>query len=139
MTNFNNTPQFTAPNIAAVLRALPDTDGTYHDVVRHASEYGVAMSPSTLGKWVSKGRSDIKANKRQTAYARFALKFDQLRREHCTADANRTREFDLALQILERTCDCGNEKTILPDGTLADACRQCQDLEDQGRPPRRST
>ena len=139
MANDNYTPRFTAPNIAAVLRALPDTDGTYHDVIRQVSEYGVALSPTTLGKWVSNGRADLKANKRQTAYARFALKFDQLRREHHTADANRTREFDLALQILERTCDCGNEKIILPNDTLAHTCRQCQDMEDQGRPARRST
>ena len=139
MANDNYTPRFTAPNIAAVLRALPDTDGTYHDVIRQVSEYGVTLSPSTLGKWVSNGRADLKANKRQTAYARFAQKFDQLKREHCAADANRNREFDLALQILERTCECGNEKIILPDGTLADACRQCQDIQDHGRPPRRST
>ena len=139
MPNDNNTARFTAPNIAAVLRALPDTDGTYHAVIRQVSEYGVALSPSTLGKWLSNGRADIKANKRQTAYARFAQKFDQLKREHCAADANRNREFDLALQILERTCECGNDKIILPDGTLGDTCRQCQDIEDHGRPPRRST
>ena len=139
MANDNKTARFTAPNIAAVLRALPDTDGTYHDVIRQVSEYGVTLSPTTLGKWVSKGRSDIKANKRQTAYARFALKFDQLKREHCAADANRTREFDLALRILERTCDCGNEKMILPDGTLGETCRECQEIEGQGRPPRQST
>ena len=125
MTNSNYTPRFIAPNIAAVLRALPETDGTYHDVIRQVSEHGVTLSPSTLGKWGSKGRSDLKANRRQTAYARFAQKYDQLKREHCAADANRTREFDLALQILERTCDCGNEKIIFPNGTLADACRQC--------------
>ena len=139
MANGSNTARFTAPNIAAVLKALLDTDGTYHDVIRQVSEYGVALCQSTLGKWVSKGRSDIKANRRQTAYARFALQYDQLKREHCTADANRTREFDLALQILEGTCDCGNEKVTLPDGSLADTCRQCKDLEDQGRSPRRST
>ena len=138
MTNSNNTARFTGPNIAAVLRALPDSDGTYHDVIRQVSEYGVALSPSTLGKWLATGRSDIRANKRQTAYARFAQKYDQLKREHCAADANRTREFDLALQILERACDCGNQKMTMPDGTLGDACRQCQDLEDQGRPRRRS-
>ena len=138
MANDNNTARFTGPNIAAVLRALPDTDGTYHDVIRQVSEYGVALSPSTLGKWVSNGRTDIRAKKRQTAYARFAQKYDQLKREHCAADANRTREFDLALQIMERTCDCGNEKITLPDGTLADSCRECQDIEDLGRPTRRS-
>ena len=137
MTNSENTPRFTAQTIAAVLRALPDTDGTYHDVIRQVNEYGVVLSPSTLGKWVSKGRADIKANNRQTAYARFAQKYDQLKREHCAADANRTREFDLALQILEKTCDCGNEKMILPYGSFGNACRQCQDFGDQGRPRRR--
>ena len=129
---------FTAENIATVLRALPETNGTYREVVRRASEYDVNVSLVTLGKWLAHGRADIKANRRQTAYAKFSQHFDRIRREHCNADANRTREFDLALQILERTCDCGNEKTILPDSTLADTCRQCQDNEDQGRPARRS-
>ena len=110
MVNDNYTPRFTAPNIAAVLRALPDTDGTYHNVIRQISEYGVALSPSTLGKWVSNGRADLKANRRQTAYARFAQKYDQLKREHCAADANHAHEFDLTINMLERTCDCGNEK-----------------------------
>ena len=48
-------------------------------------------------------------------------------------DANRTRQFDLVLQILERTFDCGNEKTTLPDDTLADAGRQCQQIEEPER------
>ena len=133
MTNSNNAPRFTAPNICAVLRAVPESDGTYHDVIRKINEYGVTLSPSTLGKWISNGRADIKANKRQTAYARFALKFDQLKREHCTADAHRNREFDLALKILERTCDCGNEKITLPDGSLGDAGHDFQVREEQGR------
>ena len=67
------------------------------------------------------------------AYARFAQKYDQIQREHCTDDANPNREFDLALQILERTCECGNEKMAMPDGTLGDTCRQRQYIEDHGR------
>ena len=130
---------FTAETIATVLRALPETNGTYREVVRRASEYDVKISPVTLGKWLAHGRADIKANRRQTAYAKFSRHFDRIRREHCNADANRIREFDLALQILERTCDCDNEKITLPDGSLADTCRQCQDIEDHERPPRRST
>ena len=144
MTNGNNTARFTAPNIAAVLRALPDTDGTYHDVIRQVSEYGVALCQSTLGKWVSSGRSDIKANRRQTAYARFALKYDQLKREHCTADANRTREFDLALQILEGTCDCATRRArspTAPSPTPAGSARTSRTKDDRpgdrrkGHPP----
>ena len=65
--------------------------------------------------------------------------YDEIKAENCNADANRNREFDLALRILGRLCDCGNEKIILPDGTLGDACRQCQDFEDHRPPPRRST
>ena len=104
---------------------------TLDEVVELAHQHGADVTTYTLGKWVSHGRADLKANRRQTAYARFAQKYDQLKREHCAADANRTREFDLALQILERACDCGNEKMTMPDGTLEDTCRQCQDLEEQ--------
>ena len=49
MANDNYTPRFTAPNIAAVLRAIPETDGTYQDVIRQVSEYGVALSPARAG------------------------------------------------------------------------------------------
>lgn len=72
MANDNKAARFTALDIAAVLCALHDTDGTHHHVIRQISEYGVALSPSTLSKWVGHGRSDIRANKRQTAYSRFA-------------------------------------------------------------------
>ena len=128
---------FTAENIAAVLRALPETDGTYQQVMEQAREYGSDVSKATLGKWVSSGRADIRAGKRQTAYARFAQQFDRIKAEHCTPDAGRNREFDRALQILEMTCDCGNDKMTLADGTLADTCRECQDIDGQGRPRRR--
>ena len=32
---------FTAENIVAVLRAIPESDGTYRDVARKAEKYGV--------------------------------------------------------------------------------------------------
>ena len=31
---------FTAENIVAVLRAIPESDGTYRDVARKAQQYG---------------------------------------------------------------------------------------------------
>ena len=68
--------RFTARSIAAVLRALPETEGSYQEVVRQASEYGVAISQSTFSKWVTNGR----AGKRHTRYARFAQQYDRLRR-----------------------------------------------------------
>ena len=92
-----------------------------------------------MGKWLAYGRADITANKRQTTYARFAQKYDQLKREHCNADVARNQEFDRAIQIQERTCECGNQKVTFADDTLADACHRCHDLEDHGPPPRRST
>ena len=79
----NGVGLFTAENIVAVVRALPETD-----------------------------------------------------RRCQTADANRNREFDLALQFLESACDCGNEKMTLPDGTRAETSRECQGIEEQGRPRR---
>ncbi len=127
----SNTGYFTAENLAAVLRALPETDGTYAEVVKRARDYEADVSRYLLGKWVATGRRDRKAGQRTTAFARFADHFDRLKAEHCTADANRRREYERALQILERTCECGHEKMVLPDGSLADSCRRCNDMEEQ--------
>ena len=52
--------------------------------------------------------------------------------EHCSPDANRNRELDRAFEILDRTCECGNDKITAPDGSLADRCRECQDLDRRG-------
>ena len=57
--------------------------------------------------------------------------YDEIKEEHCTAEANRSREFDRAMQILERTCECGNDEMTMPDGTLGDTCRECHELESQ--------
>ena len=137
-SNTKGTGYFTAENIVAVLRALPETDGTYNEVIKRAGEYGRDVSQHTLGKWVSTGRTDLKAGKRQTAFARFAQRYDQVMEEHCNADANRNRELDRAFEILARTCACGNEKTVMPDGKLADQCRECLDLDGTGRQRRRA-
>ena len=132
-SNTKGIGHFTTDNIVAVLRALPETDGTYAQVIKQAREQGASVSKTTLSNWVSNGRANIKAGKRQTAYARFAQRYDALIEEHCNAEANRTRELDRAFEILDSTCECGNEKTTLADGTRADRCRQCQELDDTGR------
>jgi hypothetical protein len=51
--NTKRTGLFTAENIAAVLRALPETDGTYQQVTEQAREYGSDVTHYALGKWVS--------------------------------------------------------------------------------------
>ena len=122
-----------------MLRALPETDGTYQQVIEQAREYGSEVSKYTLGKWVSSGRADIRAGKRQTVYARFAQQFDRIKTEHCTPDAGRNREFGRAIEILAQTCECGNEKSLMPDGTLGDQCQDCQKIENQGRQHGRRT
>ena len=109
---------FTAENIAAVLRALPETDGTYQQVIEQTQEYGSDVSKATLGKWVSIGRADMRAGSRQTAYPRFAQQFDQSNAEQCNADANRNREFDRAMETLNQTCDSGNLMMLMPDGIV---------------------
>ena len=105
---------FTAENIVAVIRAIPESDGTYRDVARKAEQYGGNFQYHTISNWVSHGRADVEAGQPSTAYARFT---------------NRNREFDRALEILERTCECGNDKMLLPDGKLASTCQECQDLD----------
>ena len=50
---------FTAENIAAVLRAIPESDGTYRDVASKAEQYGGNFH--TISNWTSHGRADIEA------------------------------------------------------------------------------
>ena len=50
---------FTADNIVSILRALPETNGTYAQVIARAAEHGAQLSATTLGKWVTTGRADI--------------------------------------------------------------------------------
>ena len=52
---------FTTDNIVSILRALPETNGTYAQVIARAAEHGAQLSATTLGKWVTTGRADIEA------------------------------------------------------------------------------
>ena len=123
---------FTADNIVSILRALPETNGTYAQVIARAAEHGAQLSATTIGKWVTTGRADSQAGNAHTAYARFSQRYDSIMAEHCSPDANRNRELDRAFEILERTCERGNDKLLAPDGTLADTCRECQDRDRRG-------
>ena len=88
--------------------------------------YGGTVHYHTISNWVSHGRADVVAGQPSTAYARFTKRYREMIAEHCGPDTNRNREFDRALEILERTCECGNDKVLLPDGKLAEQCRECQ-------------
>ena len=52
---------FTAENIVAVLRAIPESDGTYRDVASKAEQYGGNFQYHTLSNWASHGRADVEA------------------------------------------------------------------------------
>ena len=108
---------FTAENIVAILRAIPESDGTYRDVARKAEKYGGNIQYYTISNWASHGRADVEAGQASTAYARFTKLYQDLIAEHCQPDNNRNRELDQALEILERTCECGNDKMLLPSGS----------------------
>ena len=124
---------FTAENIVAVLRAIPESDGTYRDVARKAEQHGGNVQYHTIAGWLSHGRADIEAGQPSTAYARFTKLYRELVDEHCGPDTNRSRELDQALEILKRTCECSNEKMLLPDGKLGNTCQECQDLDARQR------
>ena len=115
---------------------------TAENIAGKAQEHGAILSPYTISSWLNRSRAGIRARRNNTAYARFAKQYDQLRAEHCGSDANRNREFNRefnrALEILERTCECDNDKMLMPDGKLAEQCRECQDIEERGRQQRRS-
>ena len=120
---------FTTENIVAVIRAIPESDGTYRDVARKADQYGGNVHYHTIAGWLSHGRADVAASQPSSAYARFTKLYQDLIDEHCGLDNKRYREFDRALEILERTCECGNDKMLLPDGKLGSTCQECQDLD----------
>ena len=124
---------FTAENIVAVIRAIPESDGTYQDVARKAQQYGGYFHHHTISNWVSHGQADMEAGQPSTAYARFTKRYKDLIDEHCGPDTNRNREFDRALEILKRTCQCGNHKVLMSDGKLSSTCQEYQDLDTQQR------
>ena len=66
---------FTAENIVAVIRAIPESDGTYPDVARKAQQYGGNVQYHTISNWVSHGQADIEAGQPSTAYARFTKRY----------------------------------------------------------------
>ena len=94
-----------------------------------AEQYGGNVQYHTISNWISHGRADVAAGQPSTAYARFTKLYRDLIAEHCQPDNNRNRELDQALEILERTCECGNDKMLLPDGKLGNTCQECQDLD----------
>ena len=124
---------FTAENIVAVIRAIPESDGTYRDVARKAEQYGGNIQYHAISNWASHGRADVAAGKPSTAYARFTKLYRELVDEHYRPDNNRNRELDRALEILKRTCECGNDKMLLPEGKLGSTCQECQDLDARQR------
>ena len=120
---------FTASNIAAVLNAIPESNGTYADVANAARQKGAEVSPNTIAKWVTRGHRDI-TEKKSTALARFTQHYDNRIKEHCGPETNRHRELEQALFLLERSCECGQEKMLQPDGRLANQCRNCTDMDE---------
>ena len=127
---------FTAENIVAVIRAIPESDGTYRDIACKAEQYGGYVQYHTIAGWLSHGRADVAASQPSTAYARFTKRYQDLINEHCRPDTNRNREMEQALEILKRTCECGNDKMLLPEGKLGSTCQECQDLDARPRRPR---
>ena len=124
--------------MVAVLRALPETDGTYNEVIKRAGEYGGDVSQHTLGKWVSTGRNDLKAGKRQTAFARFAQRYDQVMEEHCNADANRNRELDEHSRSSQEPATAETRRLSCQTASSPTNAGNVLDLDGTGRQRRRA-
>ena len=56
VSNTDGIGYFTAENIVAVLRVLPESDGTYAEVVKHARNYDGGVPRDLLGNGVATGR-----------------------------------------------------------------------------------
>lgn len=111
--------KFATQNLVAVL----ESNGTYADVVRVAEDYDGDVRSHTIANWVQAGNADMRKGNNATAYARFSKICADRLKEHGGAEANRARELDCALEILERACECGNEKMLRDDGARAEPCR----------------
>ena len=53
VSNTQGVGYFTAENIVTALRALPETSGTYAEIVKRARDYDAEVSKDMLGKWLS--------------------------------------------------------------------------------------
>ena len=71
---------FRAPNLVAILRAVPHTDRTCGAVASKAQEYGSTVLASTLDEWIQEGREDLIAGDTETAFARCATAYEERQR-----------------------------------------------------------
>lgn len=123
---------FTAANIFALLDSIEGTDGSYKAVSAHAeSRHGIVIAHLTVARWVVEGRRDQRSGSRSTAYARFAARWDSLVKEHCGAEASRSRQLNLAFEMLDTGCECGGQRTRWDDGSLDMMCQDCRGLDEQ--------
>lgn len=127
----NGIGMFTAENIVAILQSIPETNGTYEQIAQAAEQRGSHVKSTTMAKWVTRGKADLRDNKPHTAYARFATQFTQLVNQHCKPNDNRNREMDQAMGLFTGSCECGNPKLVFPDGSVAEACRLCLEIQHQ--------
>ena len=129
---------FTAENLVAVLRAIPESDGTYRDVARKAEQYGGNVQYHTISNWASHGRADIEASQptvnRLRQIHQTVPRAD--RRALRTGHQPEPRIRPVHSRSSKRTCECSNDKMMLPDGKLGNTCQECQDLD---APQRRRT
>ena len=114
--------KFTTQNLVAVFRAVPESNGTYADVARIAKDYDGNVQPHTIARWIQASNADIRNDDNTTAYARFTRQYQEMVNGHSRSEAHRSRELAQALEILERTCECGNQKMLLENGKVAEQC-----------------
>ena len=136
--------KFKTEYIVAILRAAAAHGGSCANVVRNSE---TDLSPSTLHGWVSRGRRDLRENKR-TALAVFATQFDAMNPDGTTlnAEGRRVVEMQEALKQLNpndntaqgqsltdkhrsrRICECGQ-----PKEPTAVSCTACKEMDSATR------
>ena len=95
--------------------SAPSPSATAPAPTSHLSprDYDGDVRSHTIARWVHAGNADIRNGNNATGYVRFAKIYKDRLKEQGGGEANRTRELDHALEILARTCECGNEKMLL--------------------------
>lgn len=124
---------FTHKNIVSLVKAVPYSDGTLESITSIAKEqFDCEVQTRTLSGWMTRGRKATKQGQKADPHARFYHMMDKQVKKHCVFTNRNTKEMDLAMSILAKLCDCGEEMEQFEDGSYPTMCDDCKSLDLNG-------
>ena len=124
---------FTAENIVAVIRAIPESDGTYRDIAVRPSNTAATFTTTPFRTGSATAGLMLKLANRPPPTPDSPNGTESWSTSTADRTTTGTANCDRAIEILERTCECSNDKLLLPDGKLGNTCQECKDLDARQR------